>query len=510
MNKGTEKKKNPGIEPLFVIDNKYTLPGLQVDSVPQVSPDPEYENLNTSDFVSPTETEKKKYIKFKLKERVMLIDKLNPTIYAELYSYFVGISEPIPYFQMSKIFFNKMLIDLEFEEDFELLNRIIFDVYKHYNFLYNEEFEEIAAKCIRLGCPQKMNVFFSQHRGFLFYPKPSTIERYLDWYIEKNNYNGFYKFIEAIRENYYIEKNSSFYNKAIDFSWKNGDKETVVNLFLSILDYSQVSITNFNEVIYANKHLLIDCLYFKEIEKYIQTYESKNDLGVKWASLLYRINKTDSKRLKKEIEIEKEKKNVESTQAEAEGQKEELESKNTEEEKTEKDQGDSENNTETKDTNNLKVQEEPSEEQIRKDVIYYYGKSLESLVNNINKEVEALISNNSQEKLVLYNYSLKNLTRKKAGCSLFKLLNKNITNFFVEEMRIDLNNPEESEIEEKAPEEFVLPSEEPTKEEKTEKKQTVDTEKEVKSTSLQMHIPRRRAAKPESEREEGGKSAKKK
>lgn len=181
--------------------------------------------------------------------------------------------------------------------------QILLDLYNNKQRLSNEEADKIAMKLLDIGRPEKMNDIFLNHIAFQYYPNPSLTSDFLQYYIDNNQYGWFLDFFKSIEKSYYIAKSTEFYNKAINFALKNNDKKTVVDLFLSIINYENVKLAKLPEIIYSNKFFLKDQVFYDYLKEYMNTHKDSLTVGSCFATLCYNLyNKADETEINTHLE----------------------------------------------------------------------------------------------------------------------------------------------------------------------------------------------------------------
>ena len=142
--------------------------------------------------------------------------------------------------------------------------------------------DKFVKKLISINRPEMINGILKHHRAFFYYPDPDLCTLLLDYYIKNNEYDFFLEFYDNIKDKYYVNKSPSFYNKAITFAIDNNHRSFLSDLFVDIIDYSKVDLIYLNKIIYYNKHLLDDKVFFKCLDTYISLKESNiiNDKSI--------------------------------------------------------------------------------------------------------------------------------------------------------------------------------------------------------------------------------------
>ena len=239
------------------------------------------------------------HLSINIKERINKQGELTPELYNELITYFsrpIGKDKLPNEYKIPVDFISYALNRSKTSEDFDFALSIILDMYNNKQIISSSLMDIVAVKSLELGFPEKMNDIFKHHRAFHYFPNTDISSNYLNYYIVNNLYESFIKFIDSVEKSYYIFKSNEFYNKAIKFCIDNKDNDTIVKLFLSIIDYSNMEILYINEIIYSNSHINKDEVFITLVTQYLSYHKNQNSIGINFALMTYYLsNKSTDK-----------------------------------------------------------------------------------------------------------------------------------------------------------------------------------------------------------------------
>ncbi len=176
------------------------------------------------------------------------------------------------------------------EEKFEFVLNIILDMYNNKQIVPSTYIDMIIEKAIDLKIPNRINDLLLHHQTFHYYPNPTILISLLNYYIENSDYDGFVVFYKCIGNKYYLLKTSEFYNRAIKFCIDVNDKALSVMIFCDILDYSEVELTHFRNIIYLNKNILKDSIFIDFIQEYVNYHKDQLSLGYLFINFVYYLS----------------------------------------------------------------------------------------------------------------------------------------------------------------------------------------------------------------------------
>jgi hypothetical protein len=114
---------------------------------------------------------------------------------------------------------------------------------------------------LKIGEPKLMLEWFSTHEQLLYHPAEEVIQAYLDHFAEQfesdpSTYeSGLKEFFNSTKKRYFMQRPKDFYTRIISLAHQAGDKQTVIDAYLEILDYKsqddQVFLTTIDNMSYT-------------------------------------------------------------------------------------------------------------------------------------------------------------------------------------------------------------------------------------------------------------------
>jgi len=101
---------------------------------------------------------------------------------------------------------------------------------------------------------------------------------YANYFASQSDYeNSTKKFISVLENNHWLKKSNNYYNKMMKKAYENNDKDTVVSLFIDILDYEETKIATecLNYVLdsISKKNEVL----FDQVIEYINLHDSEHN-----------------------------------------------------------------------------------------------------------------------------------------------------------------------------------------------------------------------------------------
>ena len=202
-------------------------------------------------FANPLLLQQRTSFRFALPLRAFALKHVpEPTSAERLETYFERLMKERPrtdsgYVNLPQMSFENMLSIAETAADIEYLKNVYVNYLGNRNQLKYSTHDRFIERAVALGAPQVMNDFLENHRELMMFPSESALSTLVQYYQQNTELpfeEHYAPFFDVVKNKPYLPLPPSFYGNFIRRAYENGDRERVVQAYLDILDYSEVSL----------------------------------------------------------------------------------------------------------------------------------------------------------------------------------------------------------------------------------------------------------------------------
>ena len=173
--------------------------------------------------------------------------------------------------------FPTLLNKVKTSEDIVQVKNIIADFLGHRNKISNTNLDNMMAKCLEIDASEMLE-FFTYHRQIFYYPHPDIMDMYVDYMVKQEDYeNTTQKLINATVKELWLKKSDNYYNSLIKCAHENGDSESVVLLYVNILEYSKTKLNAHSLNCVMDSIDLDNEPLFSNVNEYAQSHQVDGD-----------------------------------------------------------------------------------------------------------------------------------------------------------------------------------------------------------------------------------------
>jgi hypothetical protein len=122
-------------------------------------------------------------------------------------------------------------------EDVGTLKDAYYNYLGHRNILPQNIIDKLMLKALEIGEAGQMLDFVKYHSELLYHPSQKVLEEYTTTF-EAAGYDQLKAWFGATKGRYLLVRPAGFHNLIIKAASENGDKKTVIDAYLDVLDYS--------------------------------------------------------------------------------------------------------------------------------------------------------------------------------------------------------------------------------------------------------------------------------
>ena len=135
--------------------------------------------------------------------------------------------------------FTKMLNKVKTEEEYNIVKDAHYQWIGNRNFLKQAQTDEYIMKALQLGKPELAFDTISNHAELLTHPSEEVIGAFLDHFKQQDGFDSLKEFFNMTKGKYFLKRPVGFHTTIINEAFEAGDKETVIEAYLDILDYER-------------------------------------------------------------------------------------------------------------------------------------------------------------------------------------------------------------------------------------------------------------------------------
>lgn len=122
---------------------------------------------------------------------------------------------PFGYKRIPKTLFPILLQKVKTVDDVKALKNIIADILCHRNRISNTDMDNFMKLGVKFDAVEMLD-YFTYHRQLFYYPHPSVLDLYVDYFTQQQNYEeNAKKLIESTAEEFWILKTDKYFNELI-------------------------------------------------------------------------------------------------------------------------------------------------------------------------------------------------------------------------------------------------------------------------------------------------------
>jgi hypothetical protein len=145
------------------------------------------------------------------------------------------------YIDLPQATFAKMVSRVETPEDVDVMKDVYLQFLGHRNILPQKMIDSLFVKAHEVGGHENMQEFLGLHAHLLYHPANEVISLYVDS-AESQGYDALKSlFYAALKGRYTMSRQTGFMKRVLKAAHAAGDKQTVIDCYLDVLDYSAES-----------------------------------------------------------------------------------------------------------------------------------------------------------------------------------------------------------------------------------------------------------------------------
>ena len=129
-------------------------------------------------------------------------------------------------------------LHVQTEEDYQHLLTAFYDYQGHKNTFPQTSTDALLTKALTLGKPELAFDLIGHHQELLIHPNEQVIKAFFREVSVSGDYDQLKSFFAVTKGRYFLKRPSDLNRTVIEQAHENGDKETVVDAYLDILDYN--------------------------------------------------------------------------------------------------------------------------------------------------------------------------------------------------------------------------------------------------------------------------------
>ncbi len=166
------------------------------------------------------------------------------------------------YINLPKANFEAMVERAKTDQDLTILKDAYCNYLGHRNLVPQKTLDKMMLKALEIGKPATMFDVFKYHSELLYHPHPHVTKKYLQS-CEAAGYDVVKQFFASIKGRYMLQRSSGLHEAIIAAAFANGDKDTVIDAYLDVLDYAS-EITK-EETFFK----VLECMDYKEVTDHV-------------------------------------------------------------------------------------------------------------------------------------------------------------------------------------------------------------------------------------------------
>ena len=125
------------------------------------------------------------------------------------------------------------------EEDYTALLDAFYNYVGHRNTFPQNSTDNLLKKALHLKKPELAFPLIGAHAELLMHPNGRVIRSFMKAIVQENDYDKLKAFFEVTKGRYFLKRPDNLNKTIIEKAFEAGDKETVVEAYLDILDYEK-------------------------------------------------------------------------------------------------------------------------------------------------------------------------------------------------------------------------------------------------------------------------------
>ena len=125
------------------------------------------------------------------------------------------------------------------EQDYKDLLGAFYNYQGHRNTFPQTSTDNLLRKALELEQPSLAYELIGNHAELMIHPHPKLIRSFFRAVLEQNDYEKMKEFFETTKGRYFLNRPSNLNKTVIEMAYEAGDKETVIEAYLDILDYER-------------------------------------------------------------------------------------------------------------------------------------------------------------------------------------------------------------------------------------------------------------------------------
>ena len=181
------------------------------------------------------------------------------------------------YIDLPQANFAKMVQRIETPDDVETIKDVYVQYLGHRNLLPQKYIDTFMTKAVEVGGHERMFEFLKHHAELLYHPSPAVVDLYLQT-VSSQGYDALKKFFyEVIKGRYMLSRATGYHKMIIEAASAKGDKQTVIDAYLDVLDYSATA----NEIDDSSFYSVFEAVSFKETVDHVLVGHLKEQMDLR-------------------------------------------------------------------------------------------------------------------------------------------------------------------------------------------------------------------------------------
>ena len=125
------------------------------------------------------------------------------------------------------------------EEDYNALLDAFYNYLGHRNTFPQSTTDNLLKKALQIKKPELAFPLIGAHAELLMHPQARIVRNFMKAVVQEDDYEKLKAFFEVTKGRYFLKRPDDLNKTVIEKAFEAGDKETVIEAYLDILDYEQ-------------------------------------------------------------------------------------------------------------------------------------------------------------------------------------------------------------------------------------------------------------------------------
>ena len=123
------------------------------------------------------------------------------------------------------------------EEDYNALLDAFYNYLGHRNTFPQSTTDNLLKKALQIEKPELAFPLIGAHAELLMHPQTRIVRNFMKAVVQEDDYEKLKAFFEVTKGRYFLKRPDDLNKTVIEKAFEAGDKETVIEAYLDILDY---------------------------------------------------------------------------------------------------------------------------------------------------------------------------------------------------------------------------------------------------------------------------------